>query len=132
MSRIRGRDTSLERQVRSILHRLGCRFRIHVARLPGRPDVVLSRYRTVIMVHGCFWHRHRNCKYSYTPKSNVAFWINKFKENVERDRRSAAALKRLNWRVITVWECQVTDPVRLAARLRRGLRINRERDRPLS
>jgi DNA mismatch endonuclease (patch repair protein) len=79
---------------------MGCRFRLHVSGLPGRPDVVLSRYRSVVVVHGCFWHRHSDCKFAYTPKTNIEFWARKFSENVDRDRRTTAALKRLGWRVM--------------------------------
>jgi DNA mismatch endonuclease (patch repair protein) len=121
MSRIRGRDTAPERHVRSILHRMGCRFRLHVTRLPGRPDVVLPRYRSVVVVHGCFWHRHADCKHAYTPKSNIEFWAKKFNENVDRDRRTTAALKKLGWRVIIVWECELGTPARLRSRLIRLL-----------
>jgi DNA mismatch endonuclease (patch repair protein) len=121
MSRIRGRDTTPERQVRSLLHRLGFRFRVHVARLPGKPDIVLAKHRTVIVVHGCFWHRHATCKFAYVPKSNTDFWSKKFSENVARDRRTSTSLKRLGWRVITVWECEVQAPARLRTRLRRLL-----------
>src|SRR4029434_7811658 len=91
MSRIRGRDTVPERQVRSILPGFGCRFRLHSAKLPGQPDVVLPRHRSVVLVHGCFWHRHRACRYAYMPKSNVDFWTTKFAENVARDRRTTVA-----------------------------------------
>jgi DNA mismatch endonuclease (patch repair protein) len=129
MSRIRGRDTAPEREVRSILHRMGCRFRLHVSRLPGRPDVVLPRYRSVVVVHGCFWHRHANCRFAYTPKSNIDFWAKKFDENVDRDRRVAAALKQLGWRVITVWECEVQTPTRLRSRLSRLLLGSRSSSR---
>src|SRR5262245_6705002 len=108
MSQIRSRDTRPERIVRSVLHHLGLRFRLHV-QLPGRPDVVLSRHRTVVVVHGCFWHRHAGCKFAYTPKSNRSFWQRKFHENVLRDRRTSRAMRRLGWRVITVWECQTVD-----------------------
>jgi DNA mismatch endonuclease (patch repair protein) len=117
MSRIRGRDTAPEREVRSILHSMGCRFRLHVPRLPGRPDVVLPKHRTVVVVHGCFWHRHAKCRYAYTPKSNLAFWSAKFIENVERDRRTAIALRGLGWRVVTVWECELRKRSRLRSRL---------------
>src|SRR5213079_375697 len=99
MSRIRGRDTSPELRVRRVLHRLGFRYRLHGAALPGRPDVVLPRYKTVIFVHGCFWHRHSACKYAYTPKSNLPFWERKFEETVARDEKNLVALKRLGWRV---------------------------------
>ena len=109
MSRIRGKNTKPELYVRSLLHRLGYRFRIHSQTLPGRPDVVLTKYGTVIFVHGCFWHRHRNCKYAYTPKSRAAFWQKKFNENVERDTKARRALMKLGWNVITIWECEVPN-----------------------
>jgi DNA mismatch endonuclease (patch repair protein) len=114
-----------ERQVRSILHRLGFRFRLHAAQLPGRPDVVLRRHRAVVVVHGCFWHRHLDCRYAYTPKSNLSFWSKKFSENVERDRRTTAALKTLGWRVITVWECELRSADKLRSRLARLLQRTR-------
>ena len=121
MRRIRGKDTSPERQVRSVLHRMGDRFRLHAKDLPGRTDIVLPRFRTVIQVHGCFWHRHRGCKIATTPKSNTAFWQAKFDANVARDRRNAAHLRRLGWSVITVWECQLRDQERVGRRLARIL-----------
>ena len=106
MSRIRGKDTGPEKQVRSALHRAGYRFRLHRSDLPGRPDIVLPKYRTVVFVHGCFWHRHRGCRFAYTPKSRVNFWNRKLQSNVERDQRNMQALRRLGWRVVTVWECE--------------------------
>jgi DNA mismatch endonuclease (patch repair protein) len=102
---------------------MGCRFRVHVTRLPGRPDVVLSKHRAVVVVHGCFWHRHRHCRYAYTPKSNLAFWSAKFLENAARDRRTAAALKRLGWRVVIVWECELRNPAKLRSRMMRLLGV---------
>jgi len=110
MSRIRSRDTAPEKIVRSTLHRAGYRFRLHSSQLPGRPDIVLPKHHTVIFVHGCFWHRHKRCRFAYTPKSRVAFWNEKFLRNVERDHEAAAALRRLGWRVITVWECEAASP----------------------
>lgn len=117
MSRIRGRDTKPEMIVRSLLHRLGYRFRLHVRGLPGCPDIVLPRYRTVVLVHGCFWHRHAGCKFAYTPKSREAFWQKKFEENVARDKKNAKLLRSDGWKVVTVWECQLGDLDRLARRL---------------
>jgi DNA mismatch endonuclease, patch repair protein len=117
MSRITGRDTDPERRVRSALHRLGFRFRTHSSSLPGRPDVVLKRHRTVVLVHGCYWHRHPRCRLAYTPKSNLAFWLAKFAGNVARDRRDARRLRNLGWRVVTVWECQTQSDNRLIAAL---------------
>ena len=102
MSRIRGRDTTPELAVRSIVHRLGYRFRLHVRDLPGSPDLVLPRLGTVIFVHGCFWHRHRGCRYATTPSTRRAFWQAKFDANVARDRLAASRLRRLGWSVITV------------------------------
>ena len=121
MSRIKGRDTAPERIVRSVLHRLGFRFRLHGQKLPGRPDIVLPKYKTVVLVHGCFWHRHSRCRFAYTPKSNVAFWLRKFEENVARDRRTKRRLRTLGWAVVTVWECETANLQRLAARMGRVL-----------
>lgn len=109
MSRIKSRDTSTELTVRSVLHDMGYRFRLHRKDLPGNPDIVLPKYRTVIFVHGCFWHRHTECKYAYTPKSNVEFWEKKFKANVERDQNNNRILQELGWRIIVIWECQTQN-----------------------
>lgn len=122
MSRIRGRDTAPERAVRSLLHRMGYRFRLDRTDLPGRPDIVLPKYRTVIFVHGCFWHRHRQCKYAYTPKSRQEFWQSKFDANVRRDQRVRRKLVALGWHVIVVWECQIKAADALASSLDRNLR----------
>ncbi|MFU8771989.1 MAG: very short patch repair endonuclease [Anaerolineales bacterium] len=113
MSRIRSHNTSPERRVRSFLHRAGFRFRLHVKNLPGRPDIVLPKYRTVIFVHGCYWHRHPGCKYTYTPKSRVEFWKNKFKQNIERDKQNKALLRDEGWKVLTIWECETTKDEKL-------------------
>jgi DNA mismatch endonuclease, patch repair protein len=109
MSRIKSQDTSTELTVRSVLHDMGYRFRLHRKDLPGNPDIVLPKYRTVIFVHGCFWHRHTECKYAYTPKSNVEFWEKKFKANVERDQNNNRILQELGWRIIVIWECQTQN-----------------------
>ena len=121
MSRIRSRNTTPEKLVRSMLHRMGFRFRLHRRDLPGTPDIVLPRYRTVVFVHGCFWHRHCGCRFTYTPKSRVDFWNRKFRENVKRDRRARRKLRRLEWRVVVVWECQARTPEKAAVVLRRAL-----------
>jgi DNA mismatch endonuclease (patch repair protein) len=105
MSRIKGTNTKPELIVRSQLHQMGFRFRLHRKDLPGKPDVVLPKLRTVIFVHGCFWHRHKNCKYSYNPKSGRKFWQDKFQENVDRDKRNRKKLSALGWRTFVVWEC---------------------------
>lgn len=125
MSRIKARDTSPERIVRSLLHRMGYRFRVHVSNMVGRPDIVLPKWRRVIFVHGCFWHRHKRCKFAYTPKTRGEFWSEKFTENVRRDAVCIRRLRREGWRVTVVWECQTERPKRLAARLDRVIRLGR-------
>lgn len=125
MARIGQRDTAPELSVRQSLHRLGYRFRLHRRDLPGRPDITLPRYRTIIFVHGCFWHRHANCRYAYMPKSRVEFWSNKFEKNVERDERVRRELEASGWNVITVWECETFDADRLEARVRKLLQHKR-------
>ena len=122
MAAIRGRDTGPELAVRSIVHRLGYRFVLNDRSLPGSPDLVLPRLGTVIFVHGCYWHRHRGCRYATTPKSRRAFWQAKFDANVARDRRTSALLRRLGWSVLTVWECQLRDRQRVLSRLERLLK----------
>jgi len=109
MSAIRGRNTRPELIVRRFLHARGLRFRIHVANLPGRPDIVLPRLHTAVFVHGCFWHQHPNCRYAVLPKSNRAFWNAKLKGNQFRDRRNAVRMRRAGWRVLTIWECALDD-----------------------
>lgn len=109
MSRIRSKDTKPERTVRSLLHSMGFRFRLHVASLPGTPDIVLPRYKTVIFVHGCFWHHHPGCKYAYTPKSRVEFWMKKFEQNISAHERATGELTALGWHVLVIWECELSD-----------------------
>lgn len=109
MSRIRSKDTSPEMTVRSLLHRLGYRFRLHRKDLPGHPDIVLPRYRAAIFVHGCYWHRHKGCKFAYTPKTRTDFWQRKFADNVLRDRRTRDQLEQTGWQVIIVWECEIRN-----------------------
>lgn len=106
MSGIRGKNTKPELIVRSALHRVGLRFRLH-AKLPGKPDLVFPKYRTVLFVHGCFWHRHENCRYATTPASNVDFWKEKFAANVRNDAKVKRQLEESGWRVLIVWECQL-------------------------
>lgn len=108
MSGIRGKHTIPELTVRTFLHRAGLRFRLHV-KLPGRPDLALARYRTVIFVHGCFWHRHAGCRDAAMPSTNVSFWKKKFADNVQHDARVVRELKGIGWRVIVVWSCQLQE-----------------------
>lgn len=117
MSRIKGKDTAPEKIVRSILHRLGYRFRLHKTKLPGRPDVVLPKHQTIVFVHGCFWHRHKNCKDATMPKTRREWWQAKLEGNAARDRRNQSALRREGWRVLTVWECETEKPEKLTRRL---------------
>lgn len=121
MSRITGKNTRPERVVRSLLHRLGFRFRLHRRELPGNPDIVLPKHRAVIFVHGCFWHRHVNCKDATIPKTNTEFWLAKLNRNVERDRHVASELQAHGWNVLYVWECEIKDLVFLEERLLREL-----------
>ncbi len=118
MQAIRGKNTTPELLVRSMVHRLGLRFRLHYRKLPGKPDLVLTRHRTVILVHGCFWHRH-DCGLAANPKTRPEFWAQKFQANVERDRRVKAQLAELGWRVVEVWECETRTVQTLELKLRR-------------
>jgi len=108
MSRIRGKSTSPEIAVRKALHKAGFRFRLHRKDLPGKPDIVLPKYKTVIFVHGCFWHSH-GCKDSRTPKTNTEFWCSKLTQNVRRDMGNIRNLKNLGWNVKVIWECEIKD-----------------------
>ncbi|HEV7428708.1 MAG TPA: DNA mismatch endonuclease Vsr [Thermoanaerobaculia bacterium] len=122
MGRIKGRDTAPELAVRSMLHGQGLRFRLHSRSLPGRPDIVLPRWQTVILIHGCFWHRHAGCRFAYTPKSRIEFWNAKFAQNTRRDERNLKALIDHGWRVVIIWECEVANTSGLARRLNRIFR----------
>jgi DNA mismatch endonuclease (patch repair protein) len=116
MSRIRSANTLPEVALRKALHRLGFRFRLHGRRLPGKPDIVLRKYHTVILVHGCFWHRHEGCKVATTPKSNTEFWVEKFDRNVRRDAVVVDQLEAAGWRVLVVWECELTSSDKATAK----------------
>lgn len=100
-----------------MLHRMGFRFRVNRKDLPGKPDIVLPKYKTIIFVHGCFWHRHPGCKYSYTPKSRLEFWIPKFNKNIASDKKAVDALEKLGWKVIVFWECELADTENLEKRI---------------
>lgn len=109
MAAVKGKDTKPEMIVRKYLFSRGMRFRVQVRKLPGNPDIVLPKYKTVILVNGCFWHGHEDCKYFRLPKSNVEFWKEKIKRNIERDRESMQALLDLGWKIIRVWECELRN-----------------------
>lgn len=121
MSRIRAKDTKPEIAVRRILHGLGFRFRLHVRRLPGCPDIVLARRKAAVFVHGCFWHRHPNCRFAYTPKSRTEFWVPKLQANATRDKEALVQLRREGWKPVVVWECETRNLERLANRLKREI-----------
>ena len=108
MSRIRSGDTKPERIVRSVLHGQGYRFRLHRKDLPGKPDIVLPKYKTVIFVHGCFWHRHKGCKYAYMPKTRQDFWKTKFNSNMKRDKNVQKQLTLIGWKILIIWECELS------------------------
>ena len=118
MAKIGPKDTKPEILVRRVLHSMGMRFRLHRKDLPGKPDIVLPRYRTVVFVHGCFWHGHA-CPRGKRPSSNVQFWNEKIDRNILRDRRTCQALRSAGWHVITVWECQTKNMETLRHRLQR-------------
>ena len=118
MRQIKNRHTKPEVLVRSILHRIGYRFKINDKKLPGKPDIVLPKYKSVIFVHGCFWHRHENCSKATTPKTNRDYWDKKFQRNIDRDKEVKQQLQQLGWYVIVIWECEVlSDPVSAISRI---------------
>lgn len=117
MARVRSKNTRPELIVRSVLHRLGYRFRLQRSDLPGSPDVVLPRHRCALFVHGCFWHGHAECAAGRLPKSNIDFWAKKIRSNQDRDDRVAADLRQLGWRTVVVWECEVKNLDELGHRL---------------
>ena len=117
MSAIKSKNTKPENTVRKLLHSMGYRFRLHKKDLPGSPDIVLPKYKTVIFVHGCFWHRHQNCKYASNPKTRIEFWEKKFKENIERDKKTQEKLKNLGWKTKIVWECEIKKQDKLIKKI---------------
>jgi DNA mismatch endonuclease (patch repair protein) len=129
MARIRSKDTVPELALRRELHRLGLRFTLGNSKLLGKPDLVFPRYKAVVFVHGCFWHRHEGCSIATTPKSNTAFWQEKFDRNVGRDRRVAAELAGAGWRVFVAWECGLQSKVR-AERTAAGIAAAIRADEP--
>ena len=109
MSAIKSKNTKPEIKVRKVLHSMGYRFRLHRKDLPGSPDIVLPKYKTVIFVHGCFWHRHENCKYASIPKTRKEFWESKFKANVKRDKEIQEKIKNIGWQSVVIWECEIKN-----------------------
>ena len=107
MSRIKAKDTKPELLVRKFLHANGFRYSLHNKKLSGKPDIVLTKYKTLIFVNGCFWHGHKNCKYFVVPKTRTKFWLNKIEANKANDEKAVKALRKDGWNVITVWECKL-------------------------
>lgn len=122
MSRIRSRDTSPEMIVRRLIHGMGYRYRLHVASLPGKPDLVLPRLQRIIEVRGCFWHQHPGCIDSHIPKTRLDYWEPKLERNQRRDEENGRKLRQLGWKVLVVWECEGKTPGKLFKRLARFLR----------
>lgn len=129
MSKIRGKDTTPERALRSALHHVGLRYRLHQANLPGKPDIVLPRSRVVVLVHGCFWHRHAGCRYATTPATNAAFWQEKFTRTMQRDKEQSVTLAQAGWRVVIAWECEIAADVSGVVERVRRVVLSAEPDR---
>ncbi len=110
MSKIKGKNTKPEMLVRRFLHAEGFRYKLHDKTLPGKPDIVLPKYKTIIFVQGCFWHGHENCRYFVIPKTRTEWWVDKINANKINDVRSIAALKKMKWKIIQVWECELKEP----------------------
>lgn len=125
MSRIRSKNTFPEKVVRSLIHRNGYRFRLHGKDLPGTPDIVLPKYKTVVFVHGCFWHQHEKCKKASVPKTNSNYWIPKLKKNVERFDKIQIELKMTGWKVLVIWECEINNSKKILRRLDSKIRKKR-------
>lgn len=121
MSRVPQRNTRPEKKVRTVLHMLGYRFRLHRKTLPGTPDIVLPRFKTALFVHSCFFHGHANCRKARLPTSNIDYWQHKVAENMERDRKVVRDVGILGWSAMTVWQCETEDPARLARKLKAAL-----------
>lgn len=117
MAKVKGKDTGPELKVRRIAHRMGLRFRLHRKDLPGTPDLVFPKHRLAVFVHGCFWHRHAGCRRATMPVTRTEFWVSKFTSTVERDARQLSNLKRLGWRVLVLWECELKHQHEITSRL---------------
>jgi DNA mismatch endonuclease, patch repair protein len=116
MRRIRSQDTKPELLLRSALHRLGLRYRVHARNLPGKPDIVFPRVKVAVFVHGCFWHQHPGCIEASRPRTNVSYWLPKLARNIERDTEHVGALRRAGFRVLTLWECEIEHDIAIATR----------------
>lgn len=121
MSLIKGADTAPEMKLRSLVHGMGYRYRLHVKDLPGKPDLVFPVRRAVIFMHGCFWHRHKGCKLARLPKSRLDFWKPKLEENKKRDLKKQRELRKMGWRVLVIWECELVDEEKVSNKVRKFL-----------
>ncbi|HYO68757.1 MAG TPA: DNA mismatch endonuclease Vsr [Archangium sp.] len=117
MSRIRSKDTSPELAVRRLVHAAGFRYRLHRKDLPGKPDLVFASRRKVIFIHGCFWHQHKECAVAHRPRSNLAYWLPKLQRNQERDQRAERELLQAGWSVLTLWECEIEEPISMGRKI---------------
>lgn len=124
MGKVRGKNTGPERTVRSLLHRMGFRFRLHRKDLAGKPDIILPKYKTVIFVHGCFWHMCKKCSKGTIPKTRKEFWMEKLRGNVKRDQHNVKDLRDAGWNVITIWECELRDQTEVGNRIERKLKAS--------
>lgn len=121
MSLIRSRDTKPEKIVRRFLAKRGIKYRLYLKKLPGKPDIVISKENKVIFINGCFWHQHKGCRKRAMPKTNTKYWREKLRNNVKKQMKDIAALKRLGWKVRTIWECEIKNPKELRKKLQRIL-----------
>ena len=122
ISHIHGKNTRPEIALRSMLHKNGFRFRLQKKNLPGKPDIVLPKFKTAIFVHGCFWHRHEKCKYCYTPKSRKDFWVGKFERTAQRDAEQVSTLSQIGWLPVVVWECELKEnPANVLKKVKKNL-----------
>jgi len=121
MAAVPSMNSRPEMIVRRMIHSMGFRYRLHVRELPGTPDIVLPRHGKVVFVHGCFWHRHKGCRFASEPATRAAFWHSKFEGNIARDRRAARQLRCMGWKVLTIWQCECRKPDRLRAKLEKFL-----------
>lgn len=122
MSKIRAKNTKPELLVRQFLFSKGFRYRLHQNALPGKPDIILKKYKTIIFVNGCFWHGHKNCKKSILPTSNITFWKEKIQANIDRDKKSKRSLKKLGWSIFTIWECDIENKMALTKTMNKLLK----------
>lgn len=123
MRAVKSKDSQAELAVRQMLHRAGFRYRLHVADLPGKPDLVFPARQKVVFIHGCFWHLHKNCRAASRPSSNVEYWESKLQRNADRDKKNKRRIKKLGWKMLVVWECELKNPDAVFSMLTRFLEV---------